>query len=58
MIPTMDKKSTPPLSGVFIAIGMCTGTAIGIALHNLALGAGMGLVVGAAVGAIASQWNK
>jgi len=50
--PGMDEKPKPRASGAFIAIGLCMGTAIGAALHNVALGAAFGLLAGAVLMAI------
>jgi hypothetical protein len=38
--------------GVGIAIGLPTGTAIGITMENLAIGAGIGLLAGIVIGSI------
>lgn len=38
------------IRGEFLAIGIACGGAIGLALHNLALGIGIGVTIGIAMG--------
>ena len=38
--------------GFWVAIGLAIGAGIGVALHNIPLGGGIGLVIGAAIGGI------
>jgi hypothetical protein len=47
----MNKK----YMGVGIALGLCFGSALGAALHNVGLGIALGLPFGAAFGAVLAR---
>ena len=54
-----DKKtSTITWVGYFMVIGVGLGSAIGVALDNIAVGVGAGIAVALVAGAIVYQINK
>ncbi len=52
MLPLMDKRSN--VMGIWVAMGIVIGAALGVATDNAGVGISMGLVIGAAIGAAQS----